>query len=59
MKHAMIDTAYGEVMLIDNNGIMDVYCGDNWDEYLGTIDYGIYELVDEEDNIVREVEKMF
>lgn len=60
--HRMLDTSFGEVMVIpekDDMGddCLNVYIGDNWDEYVGTIYNSDFDADDEE--LITEIEKLF
>ena len=55
MKHRIVNTSYGEV-LIDMDG--DCYIGDNYDQYVGTIDCVDIEHADEK-TLVENVKNLF
>ena len=55
-EHLMLDTSYGEVLVIQNEGYCEVYIGDNYDDYLGDIDCNI---TDNESYIKKLVEELF
>ena len=37
-QHIIIDTEYGEVMLIQADDYCEAYIGDNYDDYVGDVD---------------------
>ena len=45
MKHTIVDTSFGEVMVKETTekGYLDCYIGDNYDDYLFTIEGRIYD----------------
>ena len=45
MRHKIIETSYGEVMVkeTDENGYVDCYIGDNYNHYLCTIEGRVYD----------------
>lgn len=45
MKQTIVDTSYGEVMVKETTekGYLDCYIGDNYDDYLFTIEGRIYD----------------
>lgn len=56
--HLILDTNFGEVMLrtaSDDMNMSDVYIGDNYDNYIGTINCSIWET---ETIIEKELEKI-
>ena len=59
--HRMLDTSFGEVMVkpkTDNGEeMLEVYVGDNWDEYVGTIYDTDFDADDEE--LIAEIETLF
>ena len=60
--HRMLDTSFGEVMVKpekDDMGedCLNVYIGDNWDEYVGTI-YGC-DFDADDDELITEIESLF
>ena len=59
--HRMLDTSFGEVMVkpkTDNGEeMLEVYIGDNWDEYVGTIYDTDFDADDEE--LIAEIEALF
>ena len=60
-KHMFVDTIYGEVMVVESfdvdnqRDLCDVYIGDNYDQYVGSISCT---LDDDEDEIIKEVEDL-
>lgn len=64
-QHLIIDTPYGEVMLKTafdcdtNTSFVEVYAGDNFDDYLGEIpNFSIYDIAEDEDTKERFISAM-
>lgn len=57
MAHLFVNTSYGEVMVkeIFEDEYCEVYIGDNYDQYVGSIPCT---LDDGEDMIIKEVEEL-
>lgn len=55
MEHLFVNTSYGEVMVKDSFEDCEVYIGDNYDQYIGSIPCT---LDDSEDVIIKEVEEL-
>ena len=58
MAHLFVNTLYGEVMVkesFENCDYCEVYIGDNYDQYVGSIPCT---LDDDEDVITKEVEEL-
>lgn len=57
MKQTIIDTSYGEVMVKETTEeeYLDCYIGDNFDDYIGTIDGRI---CDSEDYLADKIEEL-
>lgn len=58
MAHLFVDTSYGEVMVkesFDDCETCEVYIGDNYDQYVGSI---LCTLDDNENVIIKEVEEL-
>ena len=57
--HRMIDTSFGEVMVKPEKGddCLNVYIGDNWDDYVGTIYDCDFDADDDE--LITEIENLF
>lgn len=55
MKHQIVDTSYGEVMVqaTGEDGYVDCYIGDNYDSYLCTIEGSVY---DSEESLAESIE---
>lgn len=55
MKHQIVDTSYGEVMVQETgaDGYVDCYIGDNYDRYMCTIEGSVY---DSEDSLAESIE---
>jgi hypothetical protein len=55
MKHQIVETSYGEVMVKETTekGYLDCYIGDNYDSYLCTIEGNVY---DSEDSLAESIE---
>lgn len=45
MKQTIVDTSFGEVMVKETaeKGYLDCYIGDNYDDYVGTVEANIYD----------------
>jgi hypothetical protein len=57
-KHIILDTAFGEVCIKDSEtikGFSDVYIGDNYDQWVGSIHHTIAE---DEATLKESVERM-
>lgn len=59
MKHRIIDTTFGEVMLKESISFTgekscDMYIGDNFDDFIGNISCSLY---DDYDIIVEQIEE--
>lgn len=58
--HRILDTSYGEVMakpIIDNGEeMLEIYIGDNYDEYVGSISAS---FEDEDDDLISAIEEIF
>lgn len=56
-KHVILNTSYGEVLVKEgnNNGLLDCYIGNNYDEYIGSIEGSIYE---DEILLINRIEKL-
>lgn len=56
MKQTIVDTSYGEVMVKETTekGYLDCYIGDNYDDYVGTVEANIFDgdLADKIDKIL-------
>ena len=58
MAHLFVNTLYGEVMVkesLDRDNVCDVYIGDNYDQYIGSIPCT---LDDDENVIIKGVEEL-
>ena len=58
MAHLFVNTLYGEVMVkesFENCDYCEVYIGDNYDQYVGSIPCT---LDDDENVIIKEVEEL-
>ena len=56
MKQTIVDTSYGEVKVIEGmDGCVDCYNGDNFDEYIGTIEGNVQ---DDADELADKIEEM-
>ena len=55
-NHLMLDTEYGEVMLIQVDDYCEAYIGDNYDDYVGDVDC---KLTDNEGYIRKKVSELF
>ena len=56
-KHVIIDTSYGEVLVEQgiDDGVLECFIGDNYDEYIGDIDGTID---DDETTLIDKVEEL-
>ena len=56
-KHVILNTSYGEVLIKEgsNNSSLDCYIGNNYDEYIGSIEGTIY---DDETLLIDRIEKL-
>lgn len=56
MKQTIVDTSYGEVMVKEttDKGYLDCYIGDNYDDYLFTIEAKIYD-----GDLAEKIESMY
>lgn len=59
LKHRIIDTTFGEVMLKESVSLTgektcDMYIGDNYDDYVGSISCS---LEDDENTILEQIEE--
>ena len=57
VKHVILDTSYGEVLVKQgiDDGVLECYIGNNYDEYIGDIDGTIY---DDETTLIDKVEEL-
>lgn len=55
-QHLILDTEYGEVMLVQNGDYCEAYIGDNYDDYVGDVDCN---LSDSETVIRRKISELF
>lgn len=55
MAHLFVNTLYGEVMVKEYCDYCEIYIGDNYDQYVGSIPCT---LDDDEDVIIKEVEEL-
>ena len=56
-KHVILNTSYGEILVKEgsNNSLLDCYIGNNYDEYIGSIEGTIY---DDENSLINKIEKL-
>lgn len=56
-KHVILNTSYGEVLVKEgnNNGLLDCYIGNNYDEYIGSIEGSIY---DDKTSLINQIKKL-
>lgn len=56
-KHVILDTSYEEVLVKQgiDDGVLECYIGNNYDEYIGDIDGTIY---DNETSLINKVEEL-
>lgn len=56
MRQTIVDTSFGEVMVKETTekGYLDCYIGDNYDDYLFTIEGRIYD-----DDLADKIESMY
>ena len=56
-KHVILDTSYEEVLVEQgiDDGVLECYIGNNYDEYIGDIDGTIY---DNETSLINKVEEL-
>lgn len=56
-KHVILDTSYGEVLVEQeiDDGVLECYIGNNYDEYIGDIDGTIY---DNETSLINKVKEL-
>ena len=57
-KHVILDTSYGDVLVEQgiDDGVLECFIGDNYDDYVGDIDGTLY---DNEDDLIEKVEELF
>ena len=55
-QHRIIDTDYGEVMLIQVDDYCEAYIGDNYDDYIGDVDC---KVSDSETYIKKKISELF
>ena len=56
-KHVILDTSYGEVLVEQgiDDGVLECFIGDNYDEYIGSIEGSIY---DDETSLINQVKTL-
>ena len=56
-KHVILDTSYEEVLIEQgiDDGVLEYYIGNNYDEYIGDIDRTIY---DNETSLINKIEEL-
>ena len=57
-KHVILNTSYGEVLVKEgsNSNLLNCYIGNNYDEYIGSIEGTIY---DDEISLIDQVKKLY